>query len=130
MGENVLTNILDAFSKVVDSKSAVPILLICGIFGFMIYALQVLTVVIPSLESNNNLAKNVGELAETLKIETINSAIDNELVNAKVAKLQKSVSSITGEPVEGLELTDSEITRIEKNVMNRYERLHYNNKGK
>jgi hypothetical protein len=126
----VLTNILDAFSKVVDSKSAVPILLICGIFGFMIYALQVLTVVIPSLESNNNLAKNVGELAETLKIETINSAIDNELVNAKVAKLQKSVSSITGEPVEGLELTDSEITRIEKNVMNRYERLHYNNKGK
>jgi hypothetical protein len=125
----VLTNILDAFTKVVDSKSAVPILLICGIFGFMIYALQVLTVVIPSLESNNNLAKNVGELAETLKIETINSAIDNELVNAKVSKLQKSVSSITGTPVEGLELTDSEITRIEKNVVNRYERLNYNNKG-
>jgi hypothetical protein len=126
----VLTSILDAFSKVVDSKSAVPILLICGIFGFMIYALQVLTVVIPSLESNNNLAKNVGELAETLKIETINSAIDNELVNAKVAKLQKSVASVTGEPVEDLELSDSEITRIEKNVMNRYERLNYNNKGK
>lgn len=125
----MLTNILDAFTKVVDSKSAVPILLICGIFGFMIYALQVLTVVIPSLESNNNLAKNVGELAETLKIETINSAIDNELVNAKVSKLQKSVSSITGTPVEGLELTDSEITRIEKNVVNRYERLNYNNKG-
>lgn len=126
----MLTSILDAFSKVVDSKSAVPILLICGIFGFMIYALQVLTVVIPSLESNNNLAKNVGELAETLKIETINSAIDNELVNAKVAKLQKSVASVTGEPVEDLELSDSEITRIEKNVMNRYERLNYNNKGK
>jgi hypothetical protein len=125
----VLTNILDAFSKVVDSKSAVPILLICGIFGFMIYALQLLAVVIPSLESNNNLAKNVGELAETLKIETINSAIDNELVNAKVSKLQKSVSSITGTSVEGLELTDSEITRIEKNVVNRYERLNYNNKG-
>lgn len=125
----MLTNILDAFSKVVDSKSAVPILLICGIFGFMIYALQLLAVVIPSLESNNNLAKNVGELAETLKIETINSAIDNELVNAKVSKLQKSVSSITGTSVEGLELTDSEITRIEKNVVNRYERLNYNNKG-
>lgn len=125
----MLASILESFNRIVDSKAAVPILLICGIFGFLIYALQVLTVVLPSLESNNNLARNVGELAETLKIETINNDIDNELVNAKVNKLQKAVAVQVGKPVESFDLTDGEINRIEKNVIKRYERFKYNSEG-
>lgn len=119
----MVVSILESFNKVVESKSAIPILIICGVFGWLIYSTHVVTIVIPSLEANNKLAKSVSALAESLRIESINNDIDSALVNARVDKLQKAVASSAHVSLESLELTDLELSKVEKLVLKRYERV-------
>ena len=119
----MLNGILKSFDKVVESKSGVTILLICGIFGFLIYALQVLTVVVPSLHATNMLAESVDRLAATMKVEMINRDTDTALLSARINKLQNIVVAEHKVPVTLYELSVDEINAIEKNVLKRYERL-------